>query len=277
VAFASSLDQIGPMTRTVGDAALLLQVIAGPDPMDSTCLDLPVPDYTAALQTGLKGVRLGLPREYFVEGSDPEVLALARRAVETCRALGAEIVDVSLPHTSYAIATYYVIATAEASANLARFDGVRYGCRAEGATDPIDMYGRTRAQGFGSEVKRRIILGTYVLSSGYYDAYYGSAQKVRTLIRRDFEAAFAQCDALLTPVTPTPAYRIGEKASDPLQMYLGDIFTVTANLAGICGLSVPCGRTAAGLPVGLQVLGPAFGEAAILRVGHAFEQARGGG
>jgi aspartyl-tRNA(Asn)/glutamyl-tRNA(Gln) amidotransferase subunit A len=217
-------------------------------------------------------MRLGLPREYFIEGMDPEVEACVRAGVDACRQLGAEIVDVSLPHTEYAIAAYYIIAAAEASANLSRFDGVRYGFRAQDGEDPIDMYGKTRAQGFGPEVKRRIILGTYVLSSGYYDAYYGSAQKVRTLIRRDFEQAFLRCDALLTPVAPTPAYRLGEKADDPLQMYLGDIFTVTANLAGICGLSVPCGSTRAGLPVGLQVLGPAFGEENILRVGHAVER-----
>jgi aspartyl-tRNA(Asn)/glutamyl-tRNA(Gln) amidotransferase subunit A len=273
VAYASSLDQIGPITHTVRDAALLLQVMAGRDPLDSTSLDAPVPDYLAALEGGVKGMRLGLPKEYFVEGSDPEILARVRDAVEFCRRQGAEIVEVSLPHTEYAIATYYVIATAEASANLARFDGVRYGYRAEGAGDPIEMYMRTRAEGFGAEVKRRIILGTYVLSSGYYDAYYGSAQKVRTLIRRDFEQAFTQCDALLTPVTPRPAYRIGENANDPLQMYLGDIFTVTANLAGICGLSVPCGRTRDGLPVGVQILGPALGEGTILRAGQALESA----
>jgi aspartyl-tRNA(Asn)/glutamyl-tRNA(Gln) amidotransferase subunit A len=211
-----------------------------------------------------------------VEGLDPEVEASVRAAVERCRALGADIREVSLPHTEYAIATYYVIATAEASANLARFDGVRYGHRAAGGRDPIDMYGRTRAEGFGREVKRRIILGTYVLSGGYHDAYYLRAQKVRALIRRDFDRAFEQCDALLTPVAPTAAYRIGEKIDDPLQMYLGDMFTATVNLAGICALSVPCGRTAAGLPVGLQVVGPAFGEEPVLRVGYAFEQAEAG-
>jgi aspartyl-tRNA(Asn)/glutamyl-tRNA(Gln) amidotransferase subunit A len=273
VAYASSLDQIGPITRDVRDAALLLQVMAGRDPLDSTSLDIPTPDYHASLCDDLSSLRLGLPKEYFVEGVDPEIKRLTQQAVERCRGLGAEIVDVTLPHTEYAIATYYVIATAEASTNLARFDGVRYGLRAEGADDPIEMYGRTRAQGFGPEVKRRIVLGTYVLSSGYYDAYYLSAQKVRTLIRQDFEQAFRQCDALLTPVTPTPAYRIGEKSDDPLQMYLGDIFTVTTNLAGICGLSVPCGLTANGLPVGLQILGPAFKEERILRVGYAFEKA----
>ena len=275
-AFASSLDQIGPMTHDVRDAAILLGAMAGVDPMDSSSVDCPVPDYTAALSGDLKGMTLGLPQEYFVEGLDPEVASSVRAAVARCRALGAEIREVSLPHTEYAIATYYVIATAEASANLARFDGVRYGRRAEGATDPIDMYGKTRAQGFGPEVKRRIILGTYVLSGGYHDAYYLTAQKVRTLIRRDFEKAFEGCDALLSPVAPTPAYKIGEKVDDPLQMYLGDIFTATVNLAGICGLSVPCGTTAAGLPVGLQIMGPAFGEEQILRVGHAYEQAEAG-
>ena len=270
-AFASSLDQIGPMTRTVRDAALLLGAISGHDDMDSSSLSEPVPDYTAALKDDLSGMRLGLPREYFVDGMDDEVRGIIEKAVEACRGLGAEIVDISLPHTEYAIPVYYVIATAEASANLARFDGVRYGLRAENVTDPIDMYGKTRAQGFGDEVKRRIILGTYVLSGGYYDAYYLKAQKVRTLIRGDFEAAFKECDAILTPTAPTPAFRIGENVDDPLKMYLNDIFTVTANITGIPGLSVPAGTTAAGLPVGLQILGPAFGEERILRVGHAFE------
>jgi aspartyl-tRNA(Asn)/glutamyl-tRNA(Gln) amidotransferase subunit A len=272
VAYASSLDQIGPITRTVGDAALLLGVMAGRDAMDATTLDRPVPDYGTALAGDLKGMRLGMPREYFVDGMDPEVAAAVKAAVARCRELGAEIVEVSLPHTRYAVATYYTLATAEASANLARFDGVRYGFRAAVEGSPIEMYKRTRAEGFGSEVQRRIILGTYVLSSGYYDAYYLRAQKVRTLIRRDFEAAFGRCDGLLTPVTPTPAYRLGETMDDPLHMYLGDIFTVTANLAGICGLAVPCGRTAAGLPVGLQVLGPAFGEEKVIRVGAAYER-----
>jgi aspartyl-tRNA(Asn)/glutamyl-tRNA(Gln) amidotransferase subunit A len=274
VAYASSLDQVGPMTRTVADAALLLGAMAGRDPLDSTTLDRPVPDFTAALGDDLKGLRLGLPAEYFVDGMDPEVAAAVKAAVARCRELGAEVVDVSLPHTRYAVATYYILASAEASANLARFDGVRYGHRAAAGDTPIEMYKRTRAEGFGREVQRRIILGTYVLSSGYYDAYYLRAQKVRTLIRRDFEAAFQRCDALLTPVAPTPAYRLGETLDDPLHMYLGDIFTVTANLAGICGLSVPCGRTTAGLPVGLQILGPAFGEECVLRVGHAYEQSR---
>jgi aspartyl-tRNA(Asn)/glutamyl-tRNA(Gln) amidotransferase subunit A len=270
-AFASSLDQIGPMTRTVADAALLLQAMAGGDPMDSTCVDVPVPDYTAALKPSLAGMRLGLPKEYFVDGIEPEVRARVMAAVESCRALGAEIVDVSLPHTEYAIPVYYIIATAEASANLARFDGVRYGRRAEGATDPIDMYGKTRDEGFGDEVKRRIILGTYVLSGGYHDAYYVKAQKVRTLIRQDFEEAFKVCDALLAPVTPTTAFKVGENAADPIKMYLNDVFTATTNLAGICAMSVPCGKTSGGLPVGLQILGPAFGEECVLHVGHAYE------
>lgn len=273
-AFASSLDQIGPLTRDVRDAALLLEAIAGWDGMDSTSVKLPVPDYSSALREDLKDVKLGLPREYFAGGVDSEVEQLVMDAVEQCRSLGAEIIEVSLPHTEYAIAAYYIIATAEASANLARFDGVRYGFRAQGAEDPVDMYCRTRAEGFGAEVKRRIILGTYVLSSGYYDAYYLSAQKVRTLIRSDFESVFKECDALLTPVSPTAAYRIGEKTEDPLRMYLGDIFTVPANLAGICGLSVPCGLTSDDLPVGLQILGPAFKEENILRAGYAYESAR---
>ncbi len=274
VAYASSLDQIGPFTRTVEDAALLLQAMAGEDPRDATTASVPVPDYAAALGTDLRGLRLGLPKEYFISGTDPEVAAAVEAAVAKCRELGAEIVDVSLPHTRHAIATYYIVATAEASANLARFDGVRYG-RREPGVDPLDMYGKTRARGFGAEVKRRIILGTYVLSSGYYDAYYLRAQKVRALIRRDFEQVFQQCDALLTPTSPSPAFRFGEKTGDPLQMYLSDIFTVTANLAGICGLSLPCGFTQAGLPIGLQVIGGAFREETILRVAHAYERAAG--
>ncbi len=274
-AFASSLDQIGPMTKTVEDAAILLGVMSGLDPMDSTTLDVPVPDYASALREDLTGIRLGLPREYFIDGMDPAVRASMDAAVELCRSLGAEIVEVSLPHTEYSIAVYYIIATAEASANLARFDGVRYGHRTAQADDPIDMYGKTRQEGFGPEVKRRIILGTYVLSSGYYDAYYLKAQKVRTLIRRDFEQAFRSCDALLAPATPTPAFRVGENTADPLKMYLSDVFTATANLAGICAMSVPSYPTPEGLPVGLQILGPAFGEERILHVGHAFEKRLG--
>ena len=270
-AYASSLDQIGPITKTVRDAAILLGVMAGADAYDATTARVPVADYEAALGTDLKGMRLGLPKEYFASGMDPEVERAVRAAVDQCKALGAEIVECSLPRTKHAIATYYIIATAEASANLARFDGIRYGARVDGE-DPIDLYGKTRAAGFGTEVKRRIILGTYVLSSGYHDAYYLRAQKVRTLIRQDFVDAFSTCDALLTPVAPTAAYKIGEKTDDPLQMYLGDIYTVTANLAGICGISVPCGFTGGGLPIGLQVLGPAFEEGRILRVAHAYEQ-----
>ena len=273
-AFASSLDQIGPMTKTVEDAGLLLNAISGQDDRDSTSLEAPPVDLQACLKNDLKGVRIGIPKEYFIDGIDEEVERAVRAAIEACEALGAELIDVSLPHTSYAIATYYIIATAEASANLARFEGMRYGARVEGK-DPIDMYGKTRAAGFGTEVKRRIILGTYVLSSGYYDAYYGRAQKVRTLIRRDFEQAFEQVDALLTPTTPTAAYGIGENIQDPLKMYLGDIFTANANIAGICGISVPCGKTSSGLPIGLQVLGPAFKEENILRVAYAYEQSRG--
>jgi len=271
-AYASSLDQVGPLTKTVEDAAVLLQTLAGRDPHDGTTPDMPVPDYRAALRGGLKGLRIGLPKEYYIGGADPEVTASVRRAVDGCAAAGAEMVDVSLPHTEYAIAVYYIVATAEASANLARFDGVRYGHRTAKPESVFDLYARSRAEGFGTEVKRRIILGTYVLSSGYYDAYYGRAQKVRTLIRQDYEEAFKRCDVLMTPVAPTAAYRIGETCNDPLKMYLGDIFTVPANLAGLCGLSVPCGKTAAGLPIGLQVLGPAFGEEKILRAAHAYER-----
>ena len=270
-AFASSLDQIGPLTKRVEDAALLLQAMAGHDPMDSTSVDRSVPEYRVGCTDRLDGMTLGLPKEYFVDGIDADVAKAVHEAIDHCRSLGANVIDVSLPHTSYAIACYYVIATAEASANLARFDGVRYGARVDGE-DPIAMVSNTRAAGFGPEVKRRIMLGTYVLSSGYYDAYYVRAQKVRTLIRRDFDAAFEQCDALLTPTAPYPAFPIGDKVDDPLQMYLCDIFTVTANLAGICGLSVPCGFSDDGLPIGLQVLGPAFKEETVLRVGHAYEQ-----
>ncbi len=271
-AYASSLDQIGPLTRCVRDAALLLQALAGADPLDATTVPHTPPDYAAALQADLRGLRLGCPREYFIPGMDPEVEQAVRQAIDRCRDLGAQVREISLPHTPYAIATYYLVATAEASANLARFDGVRYGRRVPGA-DPVEMYARTRAAGFGSEVKRRIILGTYALSSGYYDAYYVRAQQVRRLIAEDFAQAFQGCDAVLTPVAPTAAYPLGAAVADPLQMYLGDVFTVTANLAGLCGLAVPCGFTAAGLPVGLQILGPAFREETILRVGFAYEQA----
>ena len=279
VAFASSLDQVGPFTHTVEDAALVLQTIAGHDPMDSTSLDVPVPDYSATLNDGVKGMKLGVPKEYFVDGMDPQVAARVREAIEVYRGLGAEIVEVSLPHTRYAVADYYIIATAEASANLARFDGVRYGKRAEAPRDLADHYGRTRGEGFGKEVKRRIILGTYVLSSGYYDAYYLRAQKVRTLIRRDFEEAFKKVDGLLSPTSPVPAFKIGERMSDPLQMYLADIFTIAANLAGICAISIPCGETETDgkkLPVGLQIMAPAFEEARLLRIAQAYEAAKAG-
>jgi len=275
-AYASSLDQVGTLTKTVEDAAVLLRTLAGCDPHDGTTLPAPVPDYRAELTDGLKGLRIGLPREYYIDGTDPEVMAGVRRAVDGCAKAGAEVVEVSLPHTEYAIAVYYIVATAEASANLARFDGVRYGHRTAKPESVFDLYAKSRAEGFGTEVKRRIILGTYVLSSGYYDAYYGRAQKVRTLIRRDYEEAFKACDVLMTPVAPTAAYRIGETCDDPLKMYLGDIFTVPANLAGLCGVSVPCGKTAAGLPIGLQVLGPSLGEAAILRAARAVEDLREG-
>jgi aspartyl-tRNA(Asn)/glutamyl-tRNA(Gln) amidotransferase subunit A len=272
-AFASSLDQIGPMTKDLRDAALLLGIIAGHDSMDSTSVPAPVPDYAANLSRDISGLKAGLPREYFIKGVDAEVERTVQEAIRQCERLGAKVVDVSLPMTPHAIAVYYIIACAEASSNLARFDGMRYGLRVKGATDPETMYQRTRAAGFGAEVKRRIILGTYVLSSGYYDAYYLRAQKVRTLIRRDFEQAFQTCDFLLAPVAPTAAYRLGENIAVPLQMYLGDIFTVPASLAGMCALSVPCGFTAKRLPVGLQVIGPAFREDLILRVGYAYEQA----
>jgi len=273
VAYASSLDQIGCFTRTVADSALLLGVIGGYDRRDSTSVPQPVPDYRSELGAGVKGLKLGLPKEYMIGGLDVEVKHAVDAAVKQLESLGAEIVEISLPHTDYAIATYYIIATAEASANLARFDGIRYGARVDGA-DPIQLYSRTRGAGFGPEVKRRIILGTYVLSSGYYDAYYLRAQKVRTLIRQDFLNAFQKVDAIVTPTSPTAAFKFGEKSGDPLQMYLMDIFTISANLSGICGISVPCGFTASPkLPIGLQILGKPFGEETLLRVAHAYEQA----
>ena len=273
IAYASSLDQVGPLAGNVRDSALLLQAVAGYDPLDSTSVDTPVPDYAAALAGGVKGLRIGLPREYFIEGLDSEVRAAVEAAVATYRGLGAEIVEVGLPHTDYAVACYYLIATAEASSNLARYDGVRYGLRVDAGNGLLDMYKRSRAAGFGDEVKRRIMLGTYALSSGYYDAYYLKAQKVRTLIRQDFLDAFTKVDLLLTPVAPTPAFRLGEKTADPLQMYLSDIFTIPVNLAGTCAMSLPCGFSAAGLPIGVQLIGQPFGEATMLRAAHAFEQA----
>jgi aspartyl-tRNA(Asn)/glutamyl-tRNA(Gln) amidotransferase subunit A len=271
VAFASSLDQIGTFTKDVRDAATLLGVIAGHDSRDSTSVPQPVPDYSAALTGDIKGLKLGLPKEYLIGGLDAEVKAAVDAAVKQFEKLGAEIVEISLPHTDYAIATYYIVATAEASANLARFDGIRYGARVDG-NDPVELYSRTRGAGFGTEVKRRIILGTYVLSSGYYDAYYLRAQKVRTLIRGDFLKAFEKVDAIVTPTSPTAAFKIGEKSDDPLQMYLSDIFTISCNLAGICGISVPCGFTKnPKLPIGLQLLGKPFGEETLLKMANAFE------
>jgi aspartyl-tRNA(Asn)/glutamyl-tRNA(Gln) amidotransferase subunit A len=276
VAFASSLDQVGPMARSVEDAARIYAVIAGQDEHDSTTAAREVGDPVRAAREGrdLKGVRLGVPREYFGEGLDAEVRRLTEVALERCRELGAELVEVELPHSKYGIACYYVLAPAEASANLARYDGVRYGAR-RGEGDLLEMYEATRSAGFGAEVKRRVILGTYVLSSGFHDAYYKRAQRVRTLIRRDFDAAFAKCDAIAGPVTPSAAFKVGEKSADPVQMYLGDIFTVNVNLAGICGLSVPCGFTEAGLPAGLHLIGSAWGEEEILRMGAAYEKASG--
>ena len=276
VAFASSLDQIGPLTKSVEDAALLLQAIAGSDCRDSTCLNVPVPDYSEQLNKGVAGLKLGIPREYFGEGIDPAVRAHVEAAAKRLQDQGAELVDISLPHTEHAVATYYIIAPAEASSNLSRFDGIRYGKRAANPEDLLDLYERSREDGFGPEVKRRIILGTYVLSSGYYDAYYTRAQKVRTLIRRDFEKAFEQVDAILTPVAPAPARKIGEFADDPLHEYLSDIFTLAPNLAGLCAISVPCGTVPSGegtdLPVGLQILAPHLAEEKLLRVAHAAEQ-----
>ena len=275
VAFASSLDQIGPLTQTVEDAARVLQAIAGGDPLDSTCLDAPVPDYLSGLNDGVKGLKLGIPKEYFGEGIDPGVRKNVEAAIQALAAQGAEIVPISLPHTEHAVATYYVIAPAEASSNLSRFDGIRYGRRAENPSDILDLYQKSREQGFGPEVKRRIILGTYVLSSGYYDAYYSRAQKVRTLIRRDFESAFTQVDAILSPVAPSPARKLGGSSGDPLHEYLSDIFTLAANLAGIPGISIPCGTTdfdgSKNLPVGLQILAPHLGEAQLLRIAKAAE------
>ncbi len=275
IAFASSLDRVGPFTHTVEDAATLLGVLAGHDAMDATTSLEPVPDYVAALDQPVKGLRIGIPEEYFSDGLDPEVRAAIEKAADDLRAAGCTLHKVSLPHTRYAIPTYYVLATAEASANLARFDGVRYGLRAANATSLSGMYRQSRDAGFGKEVKRRILLGTYVLSAGYYDAYYRKAQQVRTLLTRDFLQAFHSVDAMLTPTAPTPAFKLGEKTDDPLSMYLADIYTVTANLAGICGISVPCGNSKEGLPIGAQILGKHFDEATVLRLANAVEQAQG--
>jgi aspartyl-tRNA(Asn)/glutamyl-tRNA(Gln) amidotransferase subunit A len=272
IAFASSLDQIGTFGRTVRDAALLLNVISGHDPMDSTSMTTPVPDYTDFLTGEVRGLRIGVPKEYFIEGIQPEVEAAVRAAIAHLQALGAEIQEVSLPHTDYGLPIYYLIAPAEASANLARFDGVRYGPRKVGDGTMWGAYRETRGSGFGPEVKRRIMLGTYALSAGYYDAYYLKAQKGRTLMKRDFDEAFKQVDVILTPTAPSTAFKIGEKVNDPLQMYLEDVFTLPVNLAGICGVSLPCGFDGQGLPIGLQLLGPAFGEGRILQAAYAYEQ-----
>jgi aspartyl-tRNA(Asn)/glutamyl-tRNA(Gln) amidotransferase subunit A len=273
IAFASSLDRIGPLTKTVRDAAIVLRSIAGRDPMDATAAEVSVPDYVAELEKPVRGLKLGVAEEYFGEGLDSEVRKSVEAAIQKLATSGCEIVPVSLPHTEYAIPTYYIVATAEASSNLARFDGVRYGYRARDARTLSEMYRRSRDQGFGAEVKRRIMLGTYALSAGYYDAYYLKAQRVRTLLVRDFEEAFKKVDAIVTPTSPTAAFKLGEKVDDPLSMYLADIFTVTADLAGLPGISVPCGETKENLPVGLQILGKHFDEATILRVAHAYEQA----
>jgi len=276
VAFASSLDQIGPLAHNVRDGALLLGVVAGHDPRDSTSMPVAVPDYVAALdaKNGLSGIRVGVPREYFIPGMQPQVAKAIRAAIEVMRGLGAQVREVSLPHTDYSLPVYYLLAPAEASANLARYDGVRYGLRVAERGDTMwETYRQTRGLGLGSEVKRRIMLGTYALSAGYYDAYYLKAQQVRTLIKADFDAAFREVDVIACPTAPTTAFKIGEKADDPLQMYLSDVFTLSCNLAGICGISLPCGFDGNGLPIGLQILGPAFGEEIILRAAHAYEQA----
>ena len=273
IAFASSLDHIGPFANTVEDAAFMLRTIAGRDPMDSTSADVPVPDYVAELEKPVRGLRVGVAKEYFGSGLDAEVRAAVEAAIQKLASLGCEIVPVSLPHTEYAIPAYYIVATAEASANLARYDGVRYGFRARGARTLGEMYRQTRDGGFGLEVKRRIMLGTYALSAGYYDAYYLKAQRVRTLITRDFDEAFKKVDVIAAPTAPTAAFKLGEKVDDPLAMYLADIYTVTANLAGIPGISVPCGETGEGLPIGLQIFGRHFDEVTVLRVAAAYEAA----
>jgi len=273
IAFASSLDHIGPLTRTVKDAAIVLRTIAGRDPVDSTSADVPVPDYVAELKKPIRGLKLGIAKEYFSDGLDDEVRHSVESAIDKVKSLGCELAPVSLPHTPYSIPTYYLIATAEASSNLARYDGVRYSYRAPGVKSLSEMYRRSRDEGFGAEVKRRIMLGTYALSAGYYDAYYLKAQKVRTLLTRDFEEAFRKVDAIVTPTSPTAAFRLGEKSNDPLAMYLADIYTVTADLAGIPGISIPCGETKEKLPIGLQILGKHFDESTILRVANAYEKA----
>lgn len=272
IAFASSLDQIGPITKDVRDAAILLGVIAGHDVMDSTSVEIPVPDYTKSLVDDVKMMRIGVPKEYFVEGIDPEVASSVRKAIDFMKGLGAKIVDISLPHTEYAVSVYYIIGPAEASSNLARFDGVQYGYRSKDAGGLVDMYIRTRSQGFGNEAKRRILLGTYCLSAGYYDAYYLKALKVRTKIKEDFDNAFRSCDCIMTPTSPTCAFKIGEKADDPIAMYLSDVYTIPANLAGIPAISIPCGFSSAGLPIGLQIMAKPFDEETIFRAAYTFEQ-----
>ncbi len=277
IAFGSSLDQIGPLTKDVTDCALLLNVIGGFDPRDSTSMDVAVPDYTQALTKDVKGLRIGIPKEYFIDGIQPEVLTAVNKAIEVLKGQGALIVPLSLPHTEYAVATYYIVATAEASSNLARFDGVEFGLRAMPSvprkSSLLDMYEETRAQGFGNEAKRRIMLGTYVLSSGYYEAYYLRAQKVRTLIKQDFDKAFNECDVIISPTSPTTSFKIGEKMDDPIAMYLSDIFTIPANLAGIPAISIPCGFDSASLPIGLQFMAKPFAEETVLRAAYAYEQA----
>jgi aspartyl-tRNA(Asn)/glutamyl-tRNA(Gln) amidotransferase subunit A len=275
VAFASSLDQIGPLSKDVEDAALALSVICGKDPMDATSAPLPVPDFTKALTGDIKGIRLGLPKECFTDALGAPMREKIMAAVEVLRGRGAEVVEVSLPHTDYAIAVYYIICTAEASANLARFDGVRYGYRHAGAKDVREMYVKTKTEAFGPEVRRRIMLGTYVLSSGYYDAYYLKAQKVRRLIKQDFDDAFKKCDIIVTPTSPTPAFEFGAKTADPLEMYLSDIYTISTNLATLPGISLPCGLLSEGLPAGLQLMAKPFDEETLLRVAHCYEKNSG--
>jgi aspartyl-tRNA(Asn)/glutamyl-tRNA(Gln) amidotransferase subunit A len=272
IAFASSLDQIGPFTKDVEDCAIMMNVLAGYDPKESTSVPAEVPDYRQFVGRDIKGWKIGIPKEYFVEGIDPEVNAAVKKAIAVVEACGGKIVDITLPHTQYCLAVYYIIAPAEASSNLARYDGVKYGFRTSDARDLLEMYKKTRMQGFGAEVKRRIMIGTYALSAGYYDAYYGKASQVRALIKRDFEEAWKKCDVILTPTTPTPAFKIGEKTDDPLQMYLSDIFTISTNLAGIPGISVPCGFTAAGLPIGVQFLAGHLEEGKLIQIASAYEK-----
>ena len=272
IAFASSLDQAGPITRSVEDAAIILNAISGADPLDSTSVDIEVPDYTSNLNGDIKGIRIGIPKEYFIDGMDNEISESAKKAIAVLESLGAQIIDISLPHTKYAVSTYYIIAPSEASSNLARYDGVRYGYRTPNAQSLTEMYVKTRSEGFGNEVKRRIMLGTYALSSGYYDAYYLKAQKVRTLIRKDFVDAWENVDVIIAPTSPEVAFRIGDKTDDPLKMYLSDILTIPCNIAGIPGISIPCGFSSDKLPIGLQILGKAFDEKTVLRVAHTYEQ-----